>query len=221
MSAQRANGQRLQAVKPRTATGKTRELLDEVQATLGMTPNVMRTMATAPAVLEAYLSFSKALSTGTLPIRLRQQVALTVADANRCDYCLAANTAVGRVVGLSQDDLMDSRLGISCASRARAALQFSLKVVQQRGCVGDEDVARVRRAGYSDGEIAELVETVALNIFTNYFNHVARTEIDFPDVSGPSRQSARDHDTGSQRTEQTNSARRDSVCVRRRRTSSE
>ena len=113
MSVQEEKGPRLQAVNPRTATGKTRELLDEVQATLGMTPNVMRTMAAAPAVLEAYLSFSKALSTGTLPMRLRQQIALTVAEANRCDYCLAAHTAVGRVVGLSQDDLADSRLGVS------------------------------------------------------------------------------------------------------------
>ncbi len=188
MSVQEEKGPRLQAVNPRTATGKTRELLDEVQATLGMTPNFIRTMATAPAVLEAYLRFSKALSTGTLPMRLRQQVALTVADANRCDYCLAANTAVGRVVGLSQDDLTDSRLGVSCVSKTQAALQFSLTVVQQRGCVGDEDVARIRRARYSEGEIAELVANVALNIFTNYFNHVAQTEIDFPEVPGPDHQ---------------------------------
>ena len=54
--------------------------------------------------------------------------------------------------------------------------------MQDRGHVSDEDVAEVRRAGYNDGEIAEIVANVALNVFTNYFNRVADTEIDFPAV---------------------------------------
>ena len=52
-----------------------------------------------------------------------------------------------------------------------------------RGAIADGDFARVRRAGYTEGEIAEIVANVALNLFTNYFNHVARTEVDFPRVS--------------------------------------
>jgi hypothetical protein len=59
-------------------------------------------------------------------------------------------------------------------------IRFARKVVDQRGQVSDADIAGVRAAGLNDGAIAEVVANVALNIFTNYFNHVAETDIDFP-----------------------------------------
>src|SRR5215467_4985961 len=58
-------------------------------------------------------------------------------------------------------------------------------LVDQRGRVTDADVDHVRRAGYSDGEINEIVANVALSIFTNFFNHGAETEIDFPTAPNP------------------------------------
>ena len=61
-----------------------------------------------------------------------------------------------------------------------AALQFAKSVVEKRGCVSDEDLDKVRSAGYDDGEITEIVAHVVLNIFRNYFNHIAETPIDFP-----------------------------------------
>ena len=61
-------------------------------------------------------------------------------------------------------------------------LRFARTVVEKRGVVGDADIAAVRDAEYGDAEIAEVVAHVALNIFTNYVNHVARTVVDFPQV---------------------------------------
>ena len=61
-----------------------------------------------------------------------------------------------------------------------AALHFAQQLVQNQGHVSDDDVAKVREAGYGDAEIAEIVGHVALNVFTNYFNTVAQTEVDFP-----------------------------------------
>lgn len=67
---------RISIVNAEQATGKAKDLLDAVQAKLGMTPNMMKTMANSPAVLEAYLNFSGALSNGTLDAKLREQIAL-------------------------------------------------------------------------------------------------------------------------------------------------
>ena len=64
--------------------------------------------------------------------------------------------------------------------RIAAALHFAQQVVQNQGHVSDEGVAEVRQAGYGDAEIAEFIRHVALNVFTNYFNSVAQTEVDFP-----------------------------------------
>jgi uncharacterized peroxidase-related enzyme len=172
--------QRLNAVDPQTASGKTKELLDTVQKTFGVTPNMMRTMANSPAVLEAYLNFSGALGKGKLSARLREQIALIVAEANICEYCLSAHTAIGKMVGLSEDDISASRQAKANDPKVEAALNLALHIVVSRGELNDADVNAARQAGLDDGEIAELIANVALNIFTNYFNHIAQTVIDFP-----------------------------------------
>ncbi len=181
---------RLTAINPEEATGKAKELLDGVQAKLGMRPNLMRTMAQSPAVLEAYLNFSGALSGGTLSPGLREQIAIAVAEVNNCQYCLSAHTAIGRLVGLGDIELGAARRSASSDPKAEAALRFAQAIVVTRADVTDNDVKRVRDAGYTDGEIAEIVANVAVNIFTNYFNHVAQTEVDFPKVELGLRSSA-------------------------------
>lgn len=171
---------RLNAIDPAHATGKTRELLDAVNSKLGLTPNVMRTMAASPAVLDAYLQFSGALAQGSLPAKLREQIALTVAQKNECNYCLAAHSAIGKMVGLTAEQIRDSRLGTAIDAKTTAALTLARRIVDTRGELLDADVAAARSAGLNDGAIAEVVANVALNLFTNYFNHVAETEVDFP-----------------------------------------
>lgn len=173
---------RLTAINPAEATGKAKDLLDAVQKKLGLTPNMMRTMAQSPAVLEAYLNFSGALASGSLNAKVREQIALAVGEANSCEYCVSAHTAIGKMVGLSEDDINGSRQSSSGDARTNAALKFAQTVVLERGEVSDRDIQRVREAGFTDGEIGEIVAAVALNIFTNYFNHIAGTEIDFPRV---------------------------------------
>jgi uncharacterized peroxidase-related enzyme len=174
---------RLKAIDPQDATGKAKVLLDGVQAKIGMVPNLMRTYANSPAALEAYLNFSGALGGGLLNAKLREQIALTVADANSCEYCLSAHTAIGKMVGLNENELVASRRATATDAKTDAALKFAHQIVVKRGEVLDSEVQAVRAAGYNDSEIVEIVANVALNIFTNYFNHVAQTVVDFPKVS--------------------------------------
>ena len=181
---------RLQPIDPADAPGKANALLDAVQKSHGKAPNLLRTLAHSPAALEGYLSFSKALSGGRLDARLRESIALAVAGETGCDYCASAHTAIGRSLGLSEDELAHNLRGRSDNPHTAAALRFVKAVIAKRGFVSDEDLLRVRDAGFSDGDIAEMVGAVALNMFTNYFNHVAGTEIDFPLVPADSRKAA-------------------------------
>ncbi len=176
---------RLKAIEPAQAEPKAKALLEGVEKKMGMTPNLMRTMANSPAVLEAYLGFRNALGAGVLSPKLREQIALTVSELNGCHYCLSAHTALGKMVGLGDEEIADSRRGASPDRKTEAVLQFARKVVSERGWVSDDDMATVRTAGTSDAEIAEVVAHVAVNIFSNYFNHVANTEVDFPEVEAP------------------------------------
>lgn len=174
--------QRINAIETAVAAPAARSLLQGVQRKLGMTPNLMRTMAQSPAVLEAYLGFSGSLGKSSLSPKLREQIALTVGEVNACEYCLAAHTALGKMAGLGDEEIADSRRGTSPDRKTEAVLQFARQIVTARGRVSDADVRAVRAAGVNDAEISEIVASVALNIFTNYFNHVAGTEVDFPEV---------------------------------------
>jgi len=173
---------RVNPVDPATATGEAKALLDGVQKKLGMTPNVIRTIANAPAALKAYFGINEALAGGRFDAKTREAFALAVAGANSCDYCASAHTALSK--GLKVDDVeIDRRLaGHSSDPALDAALVFARTVVEKRGLVSDADIAVVRAGGHDDGAIAEIVANVVANIFTNYVNHVAETDIDFPKV---------------------------------------
>jgi uncharacterized peroxidase-related enzyme len=171
---------RFTQIAPEKATGNTKELLDAVKAKLGLVPNLMRALANSPAALSAYLQFNGALAEGSLSAQNREQISLAVGQANECDYCVSAHCALGKMAGLTPDQIRDSRQGSAEDGKTAALLRFSRKLVEVRGQVSDGDVDKMRKAGFTDGEIAEAVAGVALNIFTNYFNHVAGTDIDFP-----------------------------------------
>jgi len=171
---------RITAIDPVSATGKTAELFTAVKSKLGMVPNLMRTLGQSPAALEAYLGFSGALGHGVLSAQVREQIALAVAQTNTCDYCLAAHSLIGKGAGLTPEAILAARRVAAADPKADALLKFAAAVVETRGLVADGALAQVRTAGASDAEIIETVAHVALNILTNYTNHVAQTVVDFP-----------------------------------------
>ena len=171
---------RLKVAEPARAEGPAKEMLEAVQGKLGRVPNIFKGMAASPAVLGGYLAFSEALSKSSLPASVREQIALAVAQDNSCDYCLAAHSAIGRMQGLSEEDVSQARRGKARDRRAAAAVTLARKIVQARGDLTDADVAHARRDGLDDAALAEVVAVTSLNLFTNYFNHLNNTEVDFP-----------------------------------------
>lgn len=171
---------RLQQLNPESATGKVQTLFNAIKTNLGMVPNMMRLMGNSPSALEGYLQLNSSLSKGSLTGQQREQIALAVSEANGCDYCLAAHSTLGRMAGLSADQIRDSRQSVAVDSKTNTLLQFVHKIVEQRGHVDDNDVAGMRDAGFSDEDITEVVVNVALSLLTNYFNIVADTVVDFP-----------------------------------------
>jgi uncharacterized peroxidase-related enzyme len=159
-------------------------MLQAVEKQLGVVPNLFRMIANSPAALEGYLGMSGALAKGRLSAPTRERIALAVAEINGCSYCLSAHTYLGKnLAKLDGAEMMANRHGGSTDPRADAAVRFAAKVAQSRGHVSGEDLSAVRLAGYDDGQIVEIVQHVALNVWTNYINEVAQTEIDFPVVS--------------------------------------
>jgi uncharacterized peroxidase-related enzyme len=168
------------SIEPSETTGQTKQMFDGLQRKLGMVPNLAKQLANSPVSLKAYLSWGAALSEGVLPAQLREQIAMAVANANGCDYCLSVHTALGSLAGLTREELLSAQQGDATDRRSGLAIQFALKVVEKRGHVPADEIDRLRSSGLADAEIIEIVAVVAVNLFTNYFNHIAEAEIDFP-----------------------------------------
>lgn len=158
-------------------------LLDAVKAQLGVVPNMFRLISTSPQALEGYLGMSGALGKGALPAATRERIALAVAEVNGCSYCLSAHTYLGKhVAKLDDAEMTANRSGASNDPVADAAVHFAAKLTQERGRVSEADLAAVRLAGYTDAQLIEIVQHVALNTWTNYLNVAFATDIDFPVV---------------------------------------
>ena len=168
---------------PQTAPTASQPLLRQVEQAFGRTPNMFKAVSNSPAALQSMWAAFGALGTGTLGARLGEQLAVAIADRNRCSYCLAAHTVLGRKAGASAEQMHEAQRGRAEDPKTAAALAFALKVVEQRGQLDDADVDALRAAGFDDGQIVEILAHVALNLFTNYVNVAFDVPVDFPAVA--------------------------------------
>lgn len=175
--------ERIAPLDPAAATGAAKPLLDGVQAKFGVVPNLFRVLGAAPAALAGYLNLSGALASGSFDARLREQIALTVAETNHCGYCLSAHTFIGTRLGLTEQAIAGARHANASTPRTDAILKLARSIVVCRGELANGEFDAARAAGLTEGDVIETIANVAVNIFSNYVNHVAGTPIDFPEVT--------------------------------------
>lgn len=164
-------------------TPDTAAIFREAKARMGKVPNLFRVMAQAPAVLDVYWDGRGALAEGVIPAKVQEQIAIAVAAANGCDYCLAAHTGAGRAAGLSATDLADAQRGEASDGHAAAILALALDVNADHGRAGTAVLDRARASGLNDAEILETIAHVAVSILTNSINNIVGTSLDFPRVA--------------------------------------
>lgn len=173
---------RVGQITPEKAQAKVKNLYATIQEKLGRIPNIFLNMGNSPAVLEGYLSFSEAVGRTSLTPQLREQIALAVGEANRCNYCLSAHTMIAQNTGLAEQEILQARQGQAKDSKAAAILKFAKKVVELRGHLSNADIASLKAAGVTDTELVEIMMVISLNMFTNYFNHITDPKVDFPEA---------------------------------------
>jgi len=169
---------RLAPLPVEAAPGEAREVLERLVARQGRATNMVRTMAHAPAVLRGYQELARALKKGELSVELREQIALAIAAQTGCEYCQAAHVRAAASAGLTSEEIAAALEGGADAAAAGAALSVAQLAARDPHAVADADVERLRALGFRDGEIAEILAHVALNLFTNIFTIVTRIEVD-------------------------------------------
>lgn len=173
---------RINALESHDVDATTAATLEGVAKQIGMVPNLLGTLAQAPAALHGYLALSEQLGKGQLSSQQREMIALTIAQFNRCQYCLSAHSLMAKGAGLSPDAVVRARQGSAKEPLDNSLVAFARAVAQNRGVLGRAEFEAFAAQGLSPALMVEVVALVVLNQLTNYVNHLAETEIDFPVV---------------------------------------
>lgn len=171
---------RIQPVPVETADPEVKEIYDTLKKKMGKVLNIFSIMGNSSNALKGFLALSGAASHSSINPKLQELMALAVAEANQCYYCLSAHTAGAKGVGFAEADIIKARKGEASDPKAEAILRFAKVVAEKRGKIGDADIAALRKAGVSDKEIVDAILVIIVNMFTNYFNNITDPDIDFP-----------------------------------------
>lgn len=167
---------RLNVVNPDTATGKAKDIFDGPLAQKKL--NIFKGIANNPGVLQAFLGFAGGVKAGSLTPAEHELVALTVGQRNGCEYCVSVHTKIAAGAGVDEDAAIAARKGNAEDEKQQALLTFTNALLDKNGFVTDAELDAFRAAGYDDAAVVEVIGAIAVNTFTNYFNHVNATTLD-------------------------------------------
>ena len=142
--------------------------------------NIFKGLAAHPPVLESFLGWSAGSKGGSLTPAEHELVALFVGESNSCSYCTAAHTMIAEGTGLDGDAALNARRGSAENARHQALLDFTAAVLETKGFVSNEQLQAFTDAGFDDTGVIEVLAAISVNTFTNLYNHVHATEVDFP-----------------------------------------
>ncbi len=171
---------KLEALTPENASTEAKGIFDALKKKLGMVPNLYATIAHSPAALNAILGYGEALGKGTFSPKEVEAIALAVSQSNECNYCLAAHTAVGKMQGFKEEETLQLRKAEIEDAKLSALTKLAQNITETKGHPDQKLIDDFYAVGYDKGALVDLIGFVSLNVFNNYVNHIADTEIDFP-----------------------------------------
>lgn len=171
---------RLNVVSPEQATGQTQALYGAIKRAVGGVPNIYQGVGNSAPALDGVLHLGAVLGKGQLTAAEIEAVKLVVSETYGCTYCLAAHTLLGKKAGLTDEQAISIRRGTPQQPKLAALIKFVNTAVQPKGRISDDDLRAVKAAGYNDAQITETLLVVAQTVFTNLFNRVHQTPLDFP-----------------------------------------
>lgn len=162
-----------------TAPDNAQPFLEAAQGAYGFIPNLLGTMAEAPAILEGYMTLASIFDKTDLSETERQIILMTNNRLNGCQYCMAAHTSISQGAGVPEDVVKSLRSNTPIAdSKLEALRTFAAVINEKRGWPERSDIETFIAAGYTQQNILEVILGTALKVMSNYTNHIAATELD-------------------------------------------
>jgi uncharacterized peroxidase-related enzyme len=168
-----------------SATGPTAEIYAQIKQAIGKVPNTYAVIgALGPAALKAILQADAVLARSSLSRQDQETIKLLVSELSGCDYCAAAHTQVAKTTGLSPAVVRQIRAGQPTGDAKRDALMHLVgELVKTSGTLSDQGFSAIKAAGYTDQQLVDISLAIAVITFTNIFNRINNTELDYSAVA--------------------------------------
>lgn len=154
-------------------------IFDALKSKLGFVPNLYATLAHSEHALGSYLALQNAKS--SITGKAREVVNLVVSQVNACQYCLAAHTAIGGMVGFSPEEILEIRGGsASFDPKLDALARLTRNIVESRGYSDAALLEAFFAAGWTEENLVDVIVTVGDKTVTNYLHATTRVPVDFP-----------------------------------------
>ncbi len=154
-------------------------IFDHLEKTVGFVPNLFATYAYSENALKNYLDFSNAKT--SLKAKEKEVINLAVSQVNNCDYCLAAHTAIGKINGFSDTQILELRSGsASFDPKLDALARLARNITENRGATDSEVLENYFNAGWTKENLVDTIALVGDKTISNYLNNTTKIPVDFP-----------------------------------------
>ena len=154
-------------------------IFDQLKKGLSFIPNLYATFAHSETALATYLALQNAKS--SLSARDREVINLVVSQVNNCQYCLAAHTALGKMVGFTSEQIMELRKGMASFNAKQDVLAKLVKSISvERGNPSPELVQTFFDAGWTEANLIDTIIVIGDKIISNYLHSTTKIPVDFP-----------------------------------------
>ncbi|MDO6472877.1 carboxymuconolactone decarboxylase family protein [Maribacter sp. 1_MG-2023] len=154
-------------------------IFDNLEKALGFVPNLYATYANSDTALENYLNFANAKT--SLSAKEKEVVNLAVSEVNNCIYCLSAHTAIGKMNGFNDEQIIELRAGkASFDSKLDALAKLAKNVTENRGRTDEKVLENYFAAGYTKANLIDTISLVGDKTISNYIHSTTQVPVDFP-----------------------------------------
>jgi len=154
-------------------------IFDNLTSAIGMVPNLYATIAYSDTALDNYLQFQNGKT--SFSNREKEVVNLVVSQINGCHYCQSAHTAVAKMNGFTDDQILQIRASFSDWDKKLNALaKLAKAITESKGNHVEEELNEFFNQGYNKGNLVDLLLLIADKVVMNYLHNITKVEIDFP-----------------------------------------
>lgn len=165
-----------------TVSSENREILEKIESGVGFIPNIYATYAYSKNALARYTAFANGKT--SLNNKEKEVVNLVVSQINGCTYCLAAHTAIGKMNGFSDEEVLEIRKGKAAFNPKFDALaKLTKSVMENAGKIDDKVLENFFEAGYDKENLVDTIVAVGEKAITNMLHNVTKVPIDFPEAA--------------------------------------